>query len=833
MKLRILICGLSSVLTLRGLEAVDLLFDFEGQAGPRVTDKLTEDGAQNGLMVQNVSIETEAVPFGDGAARFEAPDEEKPPDPPDPPKGGEQLFSTIEIPGTTELGSEWTIAAFVQFSNEGLTRLFSSFQGTGALEEDRVLLDFDPSGGQINFLRLIVGTEITEVLDAPNAFFEPGFHHIAVTFDSGEVVVYVDGAPLLMSLDFVNDTEIDGPVNLRFGEDPHDAGGTANEQFRGNVDDLLVMGRALPEDTIAEIAESGVEGQVEPVAGELAIFYDFEAPDTGTTITDRFDVDGRQDGIAHENVAIDPDVAHPLFGEQSAKLGDKQLFDTIEIPETMELGSEWTIAAFVNYTNTGFTRLFSSFQGTGGVEPNRLIFDMDPSGGQINLLRVIVGPDASMVDGIPAGLAEELRAPGYKHVALTFDFGEIAVYLNGELVPMTFTEFATQDSFAPVNLRFGEDPHDGGGTANEQFSGHVDDLLFTSRALSAAEIDEIAENGVAAANLQPGDDARSVWYDFESPDEGGAITDRLEADGTQNGIAHRGAAVVSGDADAARFGSGSAALGNADEPPPPPPEAPFNQIEIPETMQLGAEWTVATFVDFTDPDFTRLFSSYQGTGGVQPNRMILDIDPSGSAINGLRVIVGTTSDPFNIAQAISIPPELSEPGFKHFALTFREGEIHVYLNGVEVEMDSNQLTSTEAFSPVNLRFGEDPHDGGGTADEQLNGHVDDLLVIGRELSAEEIGEIADSGVEASGVRPKGDELAVWYDFEAPDSGTTITDRFTDDGSQDGIVHRDVRIDPEVAHPLFGEQSLVLGEGGPPAEEIPFSVIDVGPIGMAR
>ncbi len=806
--------------------AVDLLFDFEGDVAPVATDKLAEDGAQNGRMVNNVSIETESVPFGDRAARFEPPDE---PEPPEPPPNQPQLFSTVEIPGTRELGSEWTLAAFVNFTNEGFTRLFSSFQGTGPPGPGRVILDFDPSGGQINFLRVIVGPDRAQAIELPEDLVAPGFKHIALTFDTGMIAVYLNGIPVPLDLDTVSTTEISAPVNMRFGEDPHDGGGTANEQFRGHVDDLLVIGRALLEEEIAEIAENGVQGKVTPSPGELAIWYDFEPPDEGTTITDRFDEDGAQNGIAHENVQIDPDVAHPLFGSQSLRLADRIPFNTIEFPETDMLGSEWSLAAFVNFTNTGFTRWFSSYQGTGAPEPNRVIFDFDPTGGAINFMRVIVGPESAQVDGVPPEFPEALTEPGYKHIALTFDSGEFAVYLDGEPVPMTTDVFTATEAFAPVNMRFGEDPHDGGGTANEQFEGHVDDLLIIGRALTPADVAAIARDGVAEANLAPVAGELAIWYDFEPPDEGQTITDRFDADGAQNAIIWKQVSVDE-TADEARFGTGSGLLGEGgDVEPPPPAEAPFNELEIPGTMRLGSQWTVSAFVDYTNTDFTRLFSTYQGTGGVRPNRMILDIDPSGSQIFGVRVIVGATSDPLNIAQALEIPPELNEPGFKHFALTFDEGEIHVYLNGEEIAMDSNLLSATEAFAPVNLRFGEDPHDGGGTANEQFDGNVDDLLVLGVALSAADIAAIADSGVEASGFTPEDDVLAVWYDFEPPDAGTKITDRFVADGSQNGIVHRSVRIDTEKSHPLFGTQSLLLG-GAPPVDDIPFSLIDVGRLG---
>ena len=81
--------------------ALDLYYDFEGDV-TTATDKLTDDGEQNGTFFNSVEIETEDVPFGNQASRFSAPEA------PDRP----EMFSIIEIPGTMELGTEWTESGY-------------------------------------------------------------------------------------------------------------------------------------------------------------------------------------------------------------------------------------------------------------------------------------------------------------------------------------------------------------------------------------------------------------------------------------------------------------------------------------------------------------------------------------------------------------------------------------------------------------------------------------------------------------------------------------------------------------------------------------------------
>ena len=158
------------------------------------------------------------------------------------------------------------------------------------------------------------------------------------------MVVYLDGLAVDLDSSLLGVGPVTMTQNLRFGEDPHDGGGSANEQFRGNVDELLVLGRALSAEEVAEIADSGVANSVTPAEGELAIYYDFEEPDSGTSITDRF---GDNDGIAHNNVMVDRNSLNSAFGFQSAVLGDREPvvpYSVIDVGEVGNLGSSFTMA---------------------------------------------------------------------------------------------------------------------------------------------------------------------------------------------------------------------------------------------------------------------------------------------------------------------------------------------------------------------------------------------------------------------------------------------------------------------------------------------------------
>ena len=84
-------------------------------------------------------------------------------------------------------------------------------------------------------------------------FTDNKYHHLAVVYDDGCVTFYLDGKS-------VGQQWIPGgePVklarNLLIGED---ASRGSDEQLMGNVDDVLVLGRALSEQDIAALSEKG------------------------------------------------------------------------------------------------------------------------------------------------------------------------------------------------------------------------------------------------------------------------------------------------------------------------------------------------------------------------------------------------------------------------------------------------------------------------------------------------------------------------------------------------------------------------------------------------
>lgn len=152
-------------------------------------------------------------------------------------------WNRVEILGTRELGRHFTLAAMVKSRNKRHARLFSAYNGNFPVASSELIFDFDPSGRKLNGLRLVC--KGIEVDSAPVTFADDKYHHLAVVYDDGVVSFYLDGKRL-------NEEWIPGgePVrlarNLLIGED---ANRGSDESLLGNVDDVLVYGKALrPED---------------------------------------------------------------------------------------------------------------------------------------------------------------------------------------------------------------------------------------------------------------------------------------------------------------------------------------------------------------------------------------------------------------------------------------------------------------------------------------------------------------------------------------------------------------------------------------------------------
>jgi len=230
---------------------------------------------------------------------------------------------------------------------------------------------------------------------------------------------------------------------------------------------------------------------------------------------------------------------------------------------------------------------------------------------------------------------------------------------------------------------------------------------------------------------EPADPILAALYTFET-DEGKSATDVLDTDGQQR-IQFRGIAKVDTEADNAAFGQRSMMIGS--------PFRPLNRLEIEDTTELGTSFTLAAMVKSDDQEYARLFSNYDSSGPINYSELVFDFDPKGKVIAGLRLVckgIIVESDPVTFADG----------AYHHLAVTYDDGLVCFYLDGNQV--GRKRLPGGEPVVLArNLLVGEDEALG---THEQLTGHIDDLLVLGTSLSADEIRALSKKGAE-SGLLP--------------------------------------------------------------------------------
>jgi len=449
--------------------AVQVFYTFEPpDSGTTATDRLTGDGAQPITFGGATSVDPAAANAAFGTQSVNFPDAVP--------------FDRLTLGGTQSLGSAFTIAAMIDPADNKWTRTFSTYAGSGSPAANAVALSFRPSGATANGLAFTFnGAYISPA--SPHTFTPGSYHHIAATYDNGLGKIYFDGAEKASGT--IGSGAITMPQDFFFGED---IGGSVNEQFFGNADDILVYNEAMAPEQIWAMSRAGVQ---EALKGHIGVLYNAEG-DSGSPARDKLLSDAAQHGTFSDGfISIDTNPANARFGQQSIGFAnDTSALHTIEIPDSTYLGPEFTLAAFVEDAgHHNWTRLVGNYRGSGSAVGDEVALSFDPSGTVRNGLNFGVNGV-----NVQAASALSFADSQYHHLAATYSDGQVVVYLDGD--PVGSGTAGSGPVTVWTNLLIGEDT--GGGTGQEQLRGNLDDFVFLRRALSDDEIAFLAARGADA-----------------------------------------------------------------------------------------------------------------------------------------------------------------------------------------------------------------------------------------------------------------------------------------------------------------------------------------------
>jgi hypothetical protein len=502
-------------------------------------------------------------------------------------------------------------------------------------------------------------------------------------------------------------------------------------------------------------------------ATAIDLWYDFEG-DSGTTATDKLTSDGTQNGTAVNAVTLNAPVDNVVtagWGSQAAFFDNPPApvtgtYSTFEIPNTTFTANySATLAGWVNYDITaggaGRFRVLSSFAGGGAVN-NALLLDAGSGSGQ-SRIRGILGSNLSFAG---PNLAGNLT-PGYHHYAMTVDgsggSGAVTLYFDGAPVA---TGSVPAGYVNNANLRIGEDVnmYPQSNSAEEQLVGNADDVLVLGRALTAADISSLYNAGAGASVssiVTPSASELGVYYDFEG-DSGNSITDKFTLDGAQNSTGNA-AAMVDTNAAHAKLGSQSGVF--SDPRPTLTPEQIYSQITTTASGSLGANFTLSAVINpygvgQVSGGVERLFSNYGG--GSTAGSLIVDFNPA--TTTGIRVYLPSNTN----TPTLAVPspaggpfkPDTNPSTKQTLTVTYKSGgafdELRIYLDGVEISSKLDIPAGTVQSLGANpLRIGEDRIGGQGAfGNENYNGTLDDVLILSRALTPEQVAALHSTGAAA-------------------------------------------------------------------------------------
>lgn len=220
-------------------------------------------------------------------------------------------------------------------------------------------------------------------------------------------------------------------------------------------------------------------------------------------------------------------------------------------------------------------------------------------------------------------------------------------------------------------------------------------------------------------------------------------------------------------------------------------------LSLEGTQNLGPQVTLAATVRGVPTGLRRLFSTYNGST-TEPNELFFDFSSGGviSKDNGYSIrfkyngkLVGAKFDDVgdwsNSADADAV---------HHLAATWDDGRVTLYFDGKRVGSGGENGRGDLQFALGDLRFGED-YPPTLLTNEPFLGVVDDVLILRRALSPDEVAAIAREGAAK---HVTSTEKGVLLTLE--DEDTPFADHLIADGAQQ-ITH------PSDVHP--GEVELLL------------------------
>lgn len=194
-------------------------------------------------------------------------------------------------------------------------------------------------------------------------------------------------------------------------------------------------------------------------------------------------------------------------------------------------------------------------------------------------------------------------------------------------------------------------------------------------------------------------------------------------------------------------------------------------LELPKTQSLGEKVTLSIHLRNVPAGHRRLFSAYNG-GSTVPRELILDVNSAANidTRGSIRffyddLIMGAEIEKIGAWNADSETTH-------HVAVTWNDGIAKLYFDGKLVATGGERGKGPIELAQGNLRLGED-YPPTSLTNEPLLGCVDDVIVIRRVLSDDEISALFERGSESIPLESLSDEDGVVLNMEGHETTSLL------------------------------------------------------------
>lgn len=520
---------------------------------------------------------------------------------------------------------------------------------------------------------------------------DTNWHHVAVTKSGNQLVFYVDGAA---------DTPI--AYNTTFGFSSNAAIGARGDSnalnaFFGAIDELAIYNRALSATEIQSIFNSATSGKCKPIATN--------APDNQVLWLagdgDANDISGNGNSGTLQN------GANYVVGKVGQAFNFDGTDDSVSVNASPNLnvgtGNGLTVETWIRPNSISSAQILVEWGDNAQIGAHLALASVvgGPSPGNISANLVDTGGANHFFNSAP----NLVTANAYTHVAVTYDktTGIGKLYVNGVIVANQNLGVFTPRTNTDLNLAKrpqGNLFHYGGG---------IDETAIYSRALTDAEIESIANAGLAgkykAQSTVPNN--LTAWY---------------AGDGNPNDLQGGNNATLE---NGATFGNGKVGQGfqfdGADD-----------QITIPHNANQngGTNLTIEGWIYSTNLAHGGTILQKRTVGNIggyvfEPTQI-----SGAGAPNGLQFVVMIGG----VYQTLNPANILTGNVWQHVAATYDGAFMKIYVNGVEVGRKAQTGAIDAVTAPVVI--GRNVFNGSG-----FSGGIDEISLFNRALTANEIRDI--------------------------------------------------------------------------------------------